>query len=151
MLCKFKTAQDVIEQLELEKFPGKAGWFKLVYHDVQEECSDCEKICDQANSTTVLHLFEKNTISRWCRINSTLIWSFLAGSPLEILIDCTERIEKINILGTDFFADEHPIIIIPKGCWAKISTIGEWSLASFLCTPGFEFDKLEIAEEGWSP
>ncbi len=151
MFNKDKNAPEVIKQLELERFPQNAGWYKLVLHDSREECSKCEKICEIANSTTMLRLVEKNTISRWTRINSTLIRSFIAGDPLEVSVYRGNGLVKVKILGNDFSANQHPILVLPKNSWSKISSKGEWSLASFLCTPGFEFEHLEIAQEGWSP
>lgn len=145
------NAQEVIKQLELERFPGGAGWYKLILHDSRVECGDCKKPCDMANSTTMLRLVEKNTISRWARINSTLIRSFIAGDPLEVLIYRGNGLVNTKILGNNFSANQHPILVLPKNSWSKISSMGEWSLASFLCTPGFEFEQLEIAQEGWSP
>ena len=148
---QLKNAQDVINFLGLEKFPGNGGWYKLIYHDVTKQCQECKRKCEKAHSTTILHLFLKNTPDRWFRLNSTLIWNFLAGAPLELLLGNDDGSIKSRILGNNFKFKQYPLTILPKNCWGKLSSKGEWSLVSYCSTPGIELDKIEIAQNGWSP
>lgn len=151
MLSKFTKAIEIINYLGLERLPNNGGWFKLIHHDVTRQCSDCEQFCQHANSTTIFYLFEKDTEKRWYRIDATMIWSFLAGDPLQFSTYCSEQIAKTETLGNDFTAGQQPLILMPRMDWRMVSCAGQWSLASCICTPGFEIEQLEIAAEGWAP
>jgi len=151
MLSKFTRASEVIKYLGLERLPNNGGWFKLVYHDVTKQCSDCDQPCRHANSTTIFYLFEKDTERRWYRIDATMIWNFLAGDPLAFSTFCSDKVIKDRILGNDFTAGQRPLILASPKDWRMLSCLGQWSLASCICTPGFEIEQLEIAAKGWIP
>lgn len=147
----YTSANEVIELLELEPTPGKSGWFKLIYHDVPEHNNNDRDEIQHANSTTVLYLINKFSNKRWYRICTTTICSFLAGDPFEFVVSYGRKALKPQILGSDLAAGQHPLILIPNNCWRRISCLGEWSLTSFICSPGFEFEMLEVAPDGWEP
>ncbi len=151
MLSKFTRASEVVEYLGLERLPDNGGWFKLIHHDVTKQCSDCDRPCRHANSTTIFYLFEKDTDNRWYRINATMIWNFLAGDPLAFSTYCDAEVIKNRVLGNDFTAGQRPLILTPPRDWRMLSCLGQWSLASCICTPGFEIEQLEIATKGWMP
>ncbi|VAW15905.1 hypothetical protein MNBD_ALPHA12-971 [hydrothermal vent metagenome] len=151
MLSTFTRASEVVEYLGLERLPDNAGWFKLICHDVTKQCTDCERPCRHANSTTIFYLFEKDTDNRWYRIDATMIWNFLAGDPLAFSTYCYDNVFKNHVLGKDFAAGQRPLILTPPRDWRILSCLGQWSLASCICTPGFEIEQLEIAPKDWVP
>lgn len=144
-------ASEVVKYLGLERLPDNGGWFKLICHDMTKQCTECERLCRHANSTTIFYLFEKDTDERWYRIDVTMIWNFLAGDPLSLSTYCANKVVKNRILGNDFAADQRPLILAPPHDWRMLSCMGQWSLASCICTPGFEIEQLEIAARGWMP
>ncbi len=151
MLEIHEKTKEIIDYLELEKVPENGGWFKLIHHDVPAQHDDCPDSCKQANSTTILRLVEHETATPWHRIGATTIWSFLDGDPLMLSLYCDDGVAKTQILGNMIGSVHQPLVLIPGNCWRQFRCMGEWTLSSCICTPGFEFEQLELAENGWVP
>lgn len=58
---------------------------------------------------------------------------------------------EISILGSDLLAGERPQLIVPSNAWQKSIPIDGWTLVGCTVSPGFEFERFELAPEGWEP
>ncbi len=64
---------------------------------------------------------------------------------------CEEKIARTQVLGSVIESDHRPLVLVPENCWRQLRCLGEWTLTSCICTPGFEFELLELAEKDWVP
>jgi len=79
------------------------------------------------------------------------VWHWYAGAPLQLEIAASGgRIERIT-LGGDIAAGLRPQAVVPAKTWQAAQTTGDWTLLGCTLAPGFDFAKLELAPEGWSP
>ena len=53
--------------------------------------------------------------------------------------------------GTDLAAGERPQLVVDAGDWQSARTIGDWTLVGCTVSPGFEFDRFELAPPDWAP
>lgn len=101
--------------------------------------------------TAIYYLLREGEISAWHRVDTTEIWHFYAGAPLELGIsDDGKRREKI-ILGTELAAGERPQAIVPPHAWQTAKSLGAWTLVGCTVSPAFEFSGFELAPAGWEP
>lgn len=143
--------QDVVDYFNLEKVPGNGGWFKLIHHNVCQKCTKCSQSCNHANSTTILRLVDRDTANPWHRLGATTIWSYLGGDPLSLSTYSKKGTAQSEVLGGIGGTYSRPLVMVKKEIWRQIKCLGEWTLSSCVCTPGFEFEDLEVAENGWTP
>ena len=151
MLRTLAKRHEVVDHFDMEEVPGNGGWFKLIHHDVTGPRADCPESCRPANSTTILRLVERDTANPWHRLGATTIWSFLGGDPLSLSTYSKEGTARTEVLGSIGGTLSRPLVLVKENIWRQIRCLGEWTLSSCVCTPGFEFENLELAEKGWSP
>jgi uncharacterized protein len=48
-------------------------------------------------------------------------------------------------------ADEVPQAVVPARAWQAAETTGDWTLCGCTVSPGFQFEKFELAAKDWSP
>ena len=139
-------ARDIIERLSLAPHP-EGGFFRETFRD--------EEVGGNTNrswSTAIYYLLPEGHISHWHRIDSTEIWHWYSGAPLQLSIAAQED-EKpiIELLGSDFDNNQSPQIIVPAGAWQSARSLGDWTLVGCTVSPGFEFDKFELADRDFTP
>ncbi len=151
MLGMLAKKHEVVDYFGLEKVPGNGGWFKLIHHNVSHQRTGRSEPCQHANSTTILRLVDRDAASPWHRLGATTIWSFLGGDPLSLSTYSKEGTAQSEVLGGIGGTYSRPLVLVKENIWRQIRCLGEWTLSSCVCTPGFEFEDLELAEKGWSP
>ena len=73
-----------------------------------------------------------------------------AGDPLKLeIVDGSK--EMIVRLGPNVHADEVPQAVVPARAWQAAETTGDWTLCGCTVSPGFQFEKFELAAKDWSP
>ena len=134
------TAQEIIETLGLEPHP-EGGWYRETW------AADTHP---RAAGTCIYFLLEAHQTSHWHRVDSAEIWHWYAGSTMELHLH--QRGEtKVSILGPNLHNGERPQLIVPPNVWQKSVPVEGWVLVGCTVSPGFEFDRFELAPEGWEP
>ena len=137
------TADDLIRALNLRPHP-EGGHYREVFRDVRG--SD-----NRARSTAIYFLLRANEVSHWHRIDACEIWHWYAGSPLALSIAPVRGAATVHTLGNDIAAGQRPQIVVPERAWQKAATRGLYTLAGCTVAPGFDFDKFELAPDGFEP
>jgi predicted cupin superfamily sugar epimerase len=138
-------AEEVIRLLQLEPHP-EGGWYRETFRDAAGPDG-------RARSTAIYYLLKAGQRSHWHRVKDAVeVWHFHAGAPLDLDIappggGRTERL----VLGADLGLGEQPQAVVPAGFWQSATCLGAWTLVSCTVAPGFEFDRFEMAPEGWEP
>lgn len=135
------TAEEIIEYLGLEPHP-EGGWFRETFRDESGE--------GRARSTAIYFLLARGQKSRWHRVDAAELWHFHAGAPLILRVHDGEAAEEVW-LGADLANGERPQGVVPPGAWQSAETTGDWTLVGCTVAPGFEFDRFELAPDGWEP
>jgi len=132
----------VIERLGLLPHP-EGGWYRETWRGADAG--------GRPVGTSIFYLIEGGTSSRWHRIDADEVWSWHAGSPLELSISGDGRAVRPLVLGMGLDHGERPQIVVPAGAWQSGRALGDWTLAGCAVAPGFSFDGFELAPKGWSP
>ncbi len=136
-------AQDIIEKLGLTAHP-EGGWYRETWRAESA-------VGERAAGTAIYYLLEQGQRSHWHRVDAAEVWHFYAGAPLELSLSRDGTTSSVKKLGADFEKGEAPQIIVPPNCWLAAQSLGDWTLVGCTVSPGFEFEKFELAPEGWAP
>lgn len=134
------SAQEIIQTLELEPHP-EGGWYRQTWTDGAQP---------RAAGTSIYFLLETHQTSHWHRVDSAEIWHWYAGSVMELHLHDGGKTE-IALLGPDLTADQRPQLIVPPNAWQKSVPVDGWVLVGCTVSPGFEFERFDLAPEGWEP
>jgi predicted cupin superfamily sugar epimerase len=138
-----KAASDIIAWLGLKPHP-EGGQYCETFRDPNTDADG------RSRSTAIYFLLARGERSHWHRIDAAEVWHYYAGDPLKLeIVDGTK--EMIVRLGPDVHADEAPQAIVPARAWQAAETLGDWTLCGCTVSPGFQFEKFELAAKGWSP
>ena len=65
-------------------------------------------------------------------------------------IACPSTAETaVSILGPDLGTGQRPQLIVPSNAWQKSVPENGWVLVGCTVSPGFEFERFELAPKGW--
>lgn len=136
-------SSDIIRLLDLKRHP-EGGHYRETFRDSM-------KFGDRPVSTAIFFLLAAGEISRWHRIDSVEVWHWYAGAPLALSVfGGTQEIVNVRV-GMDLSSGERPQAFIPAGAWQSARTLGPWTLVGCTVSPGFLFDRFELAPPGWEP
>jgi predicted cupin superfamily sugar epimerase len=135
------TAEDIIRLLELSPHP-EGGFYRETFRDAPGAGG-------RAASTAIYFLLPGGVVSRWHRVDAAELWHVYAGAPLELAISADGKTVSRETLGSDLAAGQRPQGVVPPGWWQQARTLGAWTLVGCTVAPGFEFEKFEIAVEGF--
>lgn len=136
-------AKDIIDKLGLAPHP-EGGWYRETW---RADAKDGER----AAGTAIYYLLEAGQRSHWHRVDAAEIWHYYAGAPLALSISEDGRTVREVALGGDVLNGETPQGIVPPGAWQSAQSKGAWTLVGCTVSPGFEFEKFELAPEDWRP
>lgn len=132
----------MIEGLELLPHP-EGGWFRETWRGPDAG--------GRPVATSIYYLLEARESSRWHRIDADEIWSWHAGSALELSISVDGGEVDRSILGIELGRGERPQLVVPAGVWQSARSLGDWTLVGCAVAPGFSFEGFELAPPGWTP
>lgn len=135
-------AEGIIAALGLQPHP-EGGHYRETW---RAEAGTAER----AAGSAIYFLLKAGEVSRWHRVDAAEIWHFHAGSPLELVFERDGRLVR-ETLGADLAAGERPQVVVPPHGWQTARSLGQWTLVGCTVSPAFEFDKFELAPEGWEP
>jgi predicted cupin superfamily sugar epimerase len=145
MSARVVNATDVVLHLSLMPHP-EGGYFRETFRD--------ERLVEagRAASTAIYFLLTRGQRARWHRIDAVEIWHFYAGDPLVLEVRASDSAAIARLtLGPDIMAGQQPQAIVPAGAWQAAESHGLWTLVGCTVAPGFEFERFELAREGWRP
>lgn len=124
------NTSQLIELLDLMPLPDEGGLFHQTYQD--------------SFSTAIYFLVRSDDFSALHRLNTTEIYHFYGGEPLQfLLLHPDGRIEK-PILGPDIANGQRPQLAVAAGVWQGSATTGGFSLVGATMAPGFTEDGFEL-------
>lgn len=133
-------AQKIIGTLGLEPHP-EGGWYRQTW---------AAETNPRAAGTCIYFLLEAHQTSHWHRVDSAEIWHWYAGSAMELHVHQCQK-TSVSILGPNLDAQQRPQLIVPANAWQKSVPVDGWVLVGCTVSPGFEFERFELAPEGWEP
>lgn len=142
------TADEIIRLLELEPHP-EGGWFRQTWVAPTSE--------RRAAGTAIYFLLTADEVSHWHRIDSAEIWHHYAGAALELRTwadgdpAVVTRILGDDLAGNAVSGGQRPQLVVAPGDWQWARTLGPWTLVGCTVSPGFEFERFELAPAGWEP
>ena len=104
-----------------------------------------------ADASAIHYLVAAPDFSGLHRLEHVEIWAWHGGAPLRMLLLGPGGEIRRPVLGMDLAAGERPQVVVPPGWWQAAESLGEWTLVGCTMAPGFEFERFELAPEGWSP
>jgi uncharacterized protein len=137
------TAAEVVRLLDLKPHP-EGGHFRETFRDSRAENG-------RAASTAIYFLLARGERSQWHRVDAAELWHYHAGAPLVLEMAENDAPVRRMKLGPDLAAGERPQGIVPANHWQAAESLGDWTLVSCTVAPGFEFARLEMAPQGWTP
>jgi predicted cupin superfamily sugar epimerase len=136
-------ADDLIRELNLRPHP-EGGHFREVFRDVRGADN-------RARSTAIYFLLRAGETSHWHRIDVCEVWHWYRGAPLALSIAPGRGVPIEHILGNDIAAGQRPQLVVPERAWQSARTLGGYTLAGCTVAPGFDFDRFELAPDGFAP
>ena len=139
------TAADIVRRLDLVPHP-EGGHFRETFRDPRRVEGG------RAASTAIYFLLARGERSHWHRIDAVEVWHFYAGAPLllETAASTGPAVTRVT-LGPDLAQGEQPQAAVPVGSWQAAESLGAWTLVGCTVAPGFEFERFELAPQGWRP
>lgn len=136
-------AKELIRTLDLKPHP-EGGWYAETWraHAPPGE---------RAAGTAIYFLLDVGEASHWHRIDSAEIWHWYAGGPLSMTLSPDGHDATAMVLGPDVAAGQRPQLIVPPGWWQTATSLGAFTLCGCTVSPGFEFDRFELASPDWRP
>lgn len=137
-------ADDVVRLLDLAPHP-EGGFYRETFRDPATSNG-------RAVSTAIYFLLREGEVSSWHKVDAAEIWHWYSGASLTLSISHSGDgpITEYR-LGGRLLDGERPQEIVPANAWQRAEAIGGWTLVGCTVAPGFEFEKFELAAEGWSP
>ncbi|MBC8130458.1 MAG: cupin domain-containing protein [Rhizobiaceae bacterium] len=139
------AALSIVKQFGLKPHP-EGGWYRESFRDTQADETG------RARSTAIYYMLEAGDTSEWHRVTDAAeAWHWYAGAPLVITVSENGHDASAHRLGPNFQMNEQPQFVVPAGWWQTATSLGEYTLVGCTVSPGFDFDKLEIAPKDWRP
>jgi predicted cupin superfamily sugar epimerase len=144
-------ADALVEALGLVRHP-EGGWYAEVWRarPAPPEASPDGR-GGRGSASAIYFLLREGESSAWHRVDAAEIWSFHAGSPLELAVSTDGRSVVRHRLGPDVASGSQPQVVVPAGAWQSARSLGPWTLVGCVVTPAFTFDGFELAPAGWEP
>ncbi len=147
------TAEQIIEQLELEPLTIEGGHLRQTYvardeiaaEALPERYGQAKPLCtaiyylltDQPDSFSALH-----------RLPTDEIYHFYLGDPAEMLLLYPDGRSDLIVLGQDLQAGEYVQYVVPAGVWmgSRVMEGGQFALMGTTMAPGYDDQDYEGGE-----
>lgn len=133
---------EIIEALGLTPHPEGGCYAETWRH---------EAASGRGAGSAIYYILRAGERSRWHRVDTTELWHYYAGAPIELSTYTPGSPVERHRLGSDLLGGERPQIIVPPDVWQAARSLGEWTLVGCTVSPAFEFEHFEMAEPGWDP
>ena len=129
------TAAEYIDRYRLQPHP-EGGWYREIYRSARALGRPAGYPGERVALTAIYFLLEAGDFSAFHRVESEEAWTFVAGDSLQIVL--LENAPRFRTLGPIEKGGE-PLVIVPPGMLQGACSLGEFTLASCLVAPGFDF------------
>ncbi len=141
------NAATLIAQLGLARH-REGGWYRETWR------APCEA-GNRASGTAIMFLLESGDNSHWHAVDATQIWLWHAGNPLNLRIAPSESgpVSEVR-LGPDIAAGDSVQHVVPAHHWQTTHPLSgghDYTLASCVVSPGFDFAGFTLAPPDWEP
>lgn len=141
------TAQEIIDQLQLEPLPGEGGFFRRVYtHNATLPASQPLK----ALASAIYFLLTPEQFSALHRLPNDELFHFYHGDPVEMLQLAPDGTATRYLLGHDLASGQQPMLLAPANHWqgSRILPGGSkgYALLGVSVHPAFDWEDLEIGK-----
>ena len=138
------SAEGVIARLGLKPHPEGGHYREIFRHKPAGT--------ERGLVTSIYYLLARGEKSAWHRLTDAVeIWHWHAGGVLELSVAAPNALAQIVRLGPDVLSGEEPQAAVPIGHWQSARPLGDWALMGCTVAPAFEFEKFEMAPEGFEP
>jgi len=141
---KSLSAEEIIKELRMQPHP-EGGYYVETFRDVLTDTFG------RSASTAIYFLLSAGVVSAWHKVDAIEIWHWYAGSPLKLSISPDGTSQTDVMLGPDIPGGERPQAIVPREGWQQAQSLGDWTLVGCTVAPGFQFEGLVMAPDGWAP
>jgi len=123
----------LVETLSLQPHP-EGGYYRQVYKSETF-------IGDRSAITAIYFLLEHGQISRWHRVLSDELWTFLEGAPLTLWMHDGASTTSVSLDSVNRIA------AVPRTVWQAAETTGDYTLVACFVAPGFEFEDFAMMSD----
>lgn len=137
------TIDQIINDFNLEEHP-EGGYFRETYRS--NEIIERQNGQERTAGTAIYFLLTEGICTNWHRVTSDELWHYYMGDKLVLeIIDQNGKYNRLllddGINGKGQFQQ-----LIPKNCWQRAYSTGEYTLVGCTVSPGFEFEDFEMIE-----
>jgi predicted cupin superfamily sugar epimerase len=137
--------QTLIDSLQLQPHP-EGGYYREIFRSDHMVAADQNR-AERKALTAIYFLLETGQHSRWHRVLSDEVWTYLEGDPLELLcFDAASARLTICRLGP-YAPETEPVRVVPAGVWQAAQPLGVYTLVNCTVGPGFEFSDFSMAAD----
>lgn len=128
------TVDEIIELLELEPLPIEGGLWAQTWIN--------------RSGSAIYYMMRQGDFSALHSLTGTELWHFYWGDPVEmLLLHPTTGDHTIEILGTDFEADQRPFKPVYPGTWMGARSLGDVSLVGTTMAPPYNDSSFTLGTE----
>ena len=124
------AAAEIAAQLQLEPLEHEGGLFRQNYQD--------------QFSTAIYYLLAGDDFSALHKLDSTEVYHWYAGAPLQLVIIYPDGRVEEPVLGPDLTAGQRPQFVVPAGAWHGSGSAGDWTLVGTTMAPGFIWEDFTL-------
>ena len=132
------AARRLRDRLQLLPHP-EGGWYRETW---RAGLTVATPWGDRPAGTSILYLLAGGQVSKPHRLRQDEVWSFQAGTGLDLHLFAAGAVHTVHRLGPDAALQ----VVVPAGVWMGAKTDGGWALVGCACAPGFAFADLEFAD-----
>ncbi len=135
---------DLVRALALEPHP-EGGWFREVFRS-ERTVDPRDERPERSALTAVYFLLADGQHSRWHRVESDEVWSWIEGGSMRLFVFDPETGSVTTWLAGRLADGCEPVRIVRAGLWQAAEPVGEYALVSCCVGPGFEFADFRLLE-----
>jgi predicted cupin superfamily sugar epimerase len=136
------TAKQLIDALNLRPHPCEGGYFRETYRSARLVAGG------KSASTAIYYLLTPDTFSVLHQLPTDEVFHFYLGDPVRMLQLWPDGSGRIETLGTDVGAGQHPQLVVPAGVWqgSLLAAGGSFALLGATVAPDFDFADYEAGD-----
>ncbi len=131
-----RPGESLIEALGLVPHP-EGGWYRRTWEAPA-------KAGERPAGSAIYYLLLDGEVSAPHCIDSTELWHFYAGDPLEMRREWPDGRTDVSVLGPNVSAEQRPQIVVEAGVWQSARPLGAFALIGATVTPAFRFEGFEL-------
>jgi uncharacterized protein len=128
----------LIAALDLAPHP-EGGWYRRTWEARAQEG-------ERPGGSAIYYLLLQDEVSAPHRIDSTELWHFYGGDPLELNLEWPDGRRAVHIVGSGVASGHAPQLVVESGVWQSARPLGRYSLVGATVTPAFTFEGFELRE-----